>query len=103
MHYLVTEKGGELVGVVGYVVMADMLREELQFVVESVYVRPEHRRRGLFSKMYGRLVELAKAHPLAGGVTLYVEKENAGAKKTYEKMGMADSGVPLFERDLTLL
>ena len=54
---------------------------------QSVYVRPEHRRAGIFRKMY----EFVKKKAIEAGIPglrLYVEKENTRAQQTYETLGM---------------
>ncbi len=41
-------------------------------MIESVYVVPAHRRKGLFSRLYAKLIEKAKAQPLVSSLILYV-------------------------------
>jgi GNAT superfamily N-acetyltransferase len=55
--------------------------------IESVYVHPDHRGRGVFGTLYRYVAELARTEAVVA-LRLYVEKENANAKKTYEKLGM---------------
>jgi len=54
---------------------------------QSVYVVPEYRRSGIFRKMYDYIKREA-LNDKAGGLRLYVEKDNIRAQKTYEAMGM---------------
>jgi len=50
-------------------------------VVQSVFVMPEFRRQGIFSKMYNHIRELAEEQDVAG-LRLYVEtKKYKGARK----------------------
>ncbi len=65
--------------------------------IHSVYVRPEHRRKGAFSELYRRLKELVQASEDIRGLRLYVDHRNAGAKKTYESLGMNGDHYALFE------
>ena len=65
--------------------------------IQSVYVSPDHRGKGLFSKLYHRVIELAK-EAKAMYVRLYVETENEVAQRTYEKLGM--KRMPYFMYDV---
>lgn len=56
--------------------------------VQSVYVVPEHRRRGLFRMMYEHLKEIVLKSDYYQGIRLYVETENTNAMATYRTMGM---------------
>ena len=47
--------------------------------IQSVYVVPEARKKGVFRSLYNKVVEGAKANPEVKCVRLYVEKENLSA------------------------
>ena len=64
--------------------------------LQSVYVIPEFRRRGVFRKMYGHIKAEAEKQN-AAGLRLYVETNNAVAKKTYEAIGMKSEHYRLYE------
>lgn len=68
--------------------------------IQSVYVAPEHRRFGVFAALYRYVHGLAAAAPGVCGLRLYVEKENAIARQTYEALGMRDAGYFMFEAPL---
>ena len=55
--------------------------------IQSVYVHPDFRRRGLFRLRYQHAATLAKQQG-AAGLRLYVEKENTDAQRTYASLGM---------------
>lgn len=55
--------------------------------VQSVYVHPDFRRRGLFRRLYQYVADLARQQG-AAGVRLYVERDNADAQRTYVSLGM---------------
>ncbi len=55
--------------------------------IQSVYVTPEARRRGVFRALYVE-VETRAAAAEAVGLRLYVETENAQAQATYTNLGM---------------
>lgn len=56
--------------------------------IQSVFVRSDYRRRGLFAKMYAYLKHMVETSDNYQGLRLYVEKENANAMATYKKLGM---------------
>ncbi len=65
--------------------------------IQSVYVRPDLRRRGIYRMMYECVQRMAAAEPDVCGFRLYVEKENRPAQKTYAALGMAETDYKLFE------
>lgn len=67
--------------------------------IQSVYVAPEHRRKGVYRGLYRRLEELAAEDGNVRGIRLYVMRENLTAKKTYESLGMHHSEYDLYETE----
>ncbi len=66
--------------------------------IQSVYVHPDFRSRGIFKQLYRHVENLAReAH--ACGLRLYVERENKSAQEVYRRLGMADAGYAVFETD----
>ncbi|SJZ99117.1 GNAT family N-acetyltransferase [Novilysobacter spongiicola] len=65
--------------------------------IQSVYVAPSHRRRGVFAALYRYVEQLAREAPGVIGLRLYVERDNGTAQRTYGAMGMADAGYRIFE------
>jgi len=65
--------------------------------IQSVYVKPQWRRRGVYRKLYQHVKTLALAQGSVRGFRLYVEKENHIAQQTYANLGMQDSGYLLYE------
>jgi GNAT superfamily N-acetyltransferase len=63
---------------------------------QSVFVLPEFRRQGIFSKMYNHIRELAEEQDVAG-LRLYVETKNTRAQKTYEALGMSSGHYAFYE------
>jgi GNAT superfamily N-acetyltransferase len=63
---------------------------------QSVYVLPEHRRTGVFRKMYSFIKDEADKNMVAG-LRLYVESNNIRAKKTYEALGMSSEHYTMYE------
>lgn len=67
--------------------------------IQSVYVAPEHRRRGVFGALYGELEGRARATPGVIGLRLYVERDNARAMATYHALGMRETPYRVFETE----
>jgi GNAT superfamily N-acetyltransferase len=63
---------------------------------QSVYVLPEFRRKGVFSKMYDFVRRRTDSRG-AAGLRLYVESNNAAARRTYESMGMNSEHYTMYE------
>lgn len=65
--------------------------------IQSVYVVPEERGKKIFSGLYRHVKELTTKDESIRGLRLYVEKENASAKKVYHALGMSGEHYDLFE------
>ena len=67
--------------------------------IQSVYVEPNHRRKGVYRALYDYILTLARADKEVCGLRLYVERENISAQRTYEFLGMVDAGYRMYEVD----
>ncbi len=67
--------------------------------IQSVYVRPEYRRRGVYRALHEHVRNAARADPESCGLRLYVERENSGAQATYVEMGMVETHYRLYEEE----
>jgi ribosomal protein S18 acetylase RimI-like enzyme len=65
--------------------------------IQSVYVLPEFRRRGLYRLLYEQVRELARGSHDVCGFRLYVEKDNTTAQATYRNLGMEETDYRLYE------
>ena len=65
--------------------------------IQSVYVHPDYRKKGIFKKLYNYIKEMIKNDPTVCGIRLYVEKENAPALNTYQKLGMKENQYKFYE------
>lgn len=70
--------------------------------IQSVYVDPAWRRRGVFRRMHGEVVSQAKADPKVCGVRLYVEQDNRTAETVYQRVGLTRSAYRVYEKDFVL-
>lgn len=68
--------------------------------IQSVYVKPEYRKIGVFRTMYATL----KASAIRNGISeirLYVDKTNHRAQNVYKQTGMHESHYLMYEERLT--
>ena len=65
--------------------------------IQSVYVKKEYRRQGLYSEMYRFVKSEAGKRSDVRGFRLYVEKDNLSAQKAYETLGMERTHYVLYE------
>mgnify|MGYP006305574163 FL=1 len=72
-------------------------RNGIVWWLQSVYVRPEHRRRGVFRAIYTHLRQLVESDDRLRGLRLYVEKGNALAQEVYRSLGMHGDHYATFE------
>lgn len=67
--------------------------------VQSVYVKPEYRKHGVYRAMYATLKDEAKASNVSQ-IRLYVDKTNHPAQIVYHQLGMHESHYLMFEENL---
>jgi predicted GNAT family acetyltransferase len=65
--------------------------------IQSVYVLPEFRNRGVFKFMYSELKNYVNINDSITGLRLYVDKTNTKAQAVYEKVGMSKEHYELYE------
>jgi ribosomal protein S18 acetylase RimI-like enzyme len=95
--YLVAEAQGEVAGCLLVTTEWSDWRNGRFWWIQSVYVRPEWRRRGVFRALYEHVSRTASAQADVCGLRLYVEHENRGAQATYRSLGMVQTDYQLFE------
>jgi GNAT superfamily N-acetyltransferase len=65
--------------------------------IQSVYVTPSHRRKGVYRALYDYVYTLAEQAEEVCGIRLYVEQDNTIAQHTYEHLGMRDAHYRVME------
>lgn len=65
--------------------------------IQSVYVRPSFRRRGVYRSLYRHVTDCAGRARNVCGLRLYVERENRVAQQTYAALGMRETRYKVFE------
>lgn len=66
--------------------------------IQSVYVRAEARRQGVFRALYHHIHRAACQDSQVIGLRLYVEHQNHRAQQTYESLSMKPAGYRVYER-----
>ena len=95
--YVVAESEGRVVGALLITKEWSDWRNGTFWWIQSVYVRPEARRQGVYKTLYRHVQDLASNDPGVCGFRLYVERENARAQETYRALGMKQTHYLVFE------
>jgi predicted GNAT family acetyltransferase len=72
-------------------------RNGLVLWIQSVYVLPGYRGKGVYKSMYHHLKSKVESNSELLGLRLYVEKDNKNAQKVYSKLGMDGEHYQMFE------
>jgi ribosomal protein S18 acetylase RimI-like enzyme len=95
--YLVAELNREIAGALMVTSEWSDWRNGFFWWIQSVYVRPEFRRSGVYRSLHEHLRQLANSEPGVCGLRLYVERENSRAQATYSRLGMHETHYLLYE------
>jgi ribosomal protein S18 acetylase RimI-like enzyme len=96
--YFVAEDGGTVVGQLMVTYEWSDWRNGWIWWVQSVYVRPDYRRRGVFRALYRHVHQAAVAERGVVGLRLYVEQDNHRAQEVYRRLGMERTRYFVLER-----
>jgi ribosomal protein S18 acetylase RimI-like enzyme len=96
--YFLAEDNGILLGQMGVTYEWSDWRNGWFWWIQSVYVRPEARRRGVFRAIYEHIQETARNKPEVIGLRLYVEEANNAAQQTYYRMGLERTAYFVLEK-----
>lgn len=97
-RYFVAELDAQVVGQVSLTWEWSDWRNGWWWWLQSVYVRAEARRRGVFRALCEHVAELARADPTVYGLRLYVERDNHAARACYERQGFGPIPFLLYQR-----
>ena len=98
--YVVAESGQEIVGALLVTYEWSDWRNGRIWWIQSVYVRPEHRRRGVYRALHEFVRDRARRTDGVVGLRLYVERENAAAQRAYAALGMSRTPYLVYEEAL---
>ncbi len=99
------QKGKYYVATENDVIVASMLityewsdwRNNWVYWLQSVYVLPEKRGKGIFKQMYDYILKQINENNEVAGLRLYVDMTNSAARKVYVKLGMDGDHYQVFE------
>ncbi|MFT5235562.1 MAG: ribosomal protein S18 acetylase RimI-like enzyme, partial [Shewanella sp.] len=95
--YLVAEVDGEIAGSLMVTFEWSDWRAKNYYWIQSVYIRPENRRQGIYAKLYEAVKKRAAENGGAASFRLYVEQDNTKAQSTYSALGMEKSYYQMYE------
>lgn len=98
MTYFLAEEGGEVVGQMAVTREWSDWRNGWFWWVQSVYVRRESRRQGVFRTLFQQVEQAARRTPSVIGIRLYVDHDNLGALEVYARLGLARTDYMLLEK-----
>jgi GNAT superfamily N-acetyltransferase len=95
--YVVAEADGRVIGSLLVTKEWSDWRNGDFWWIQSVYVREDWRRKGVYKALYRHIQQLAAQDPAVCGFRLYVERDNACAQETYRALGMKQTHYLVFE------
>ncbi|HEX7153525.1 MAG TPA: GNAT family N-acetyltransferase [Thermoanaerobaculia bacterium] len=64
--------------------------------IQSVYVHPDYRKRGIYAGLYEHVKRIVEASDVRG-IRLYVDRRNTAAQEVYRRLGMNGEHYQVFE------
>ena len=65
--------------------------------IQSVYVDPQYRKRGIYGLLYKHVKALVADDTMLKGIRLYVDESNIAAQEVYARLGMNGEHYRVFE------
>ncbi len=97
-RYFVAVIDGQVVGQTAHTFEWSDWRNGELWWIQSVYVHPDFRSKGVFRALFMHIKELAEADIDCCGIRLYMERENETARESYRRLGFNETGYVVFER-----
>jgi GNAT superfamily N-acetyltransferase len=95
--YYIAEKKGKIIGSLLTTYEWSDWRNGTVLWIQSVFILPEFRRKGVYSRMYRFIKNIVLDDESLNGIRLYADKDNKIAHKTYQKLGMSPDHYVTFE------
>jgi len=96
--YFVAEHNGQVVGQLLITYEWSDWRNGWFWWLQSVYVHPDHRQRGVLRRLVDHVLELARTgNRQVIGLRLYVESGNRVAQEVYRRLGFQPTGYKVLE------
>lgn len=97
--YLVARAGGKPIGSLMLTREWSDWNNQWYWWIQSVYVMPEYRKKGVYKAMYATLKQMARENGVAQ-IRLYADKTNLSAQQVYRHLGMEESHYLMFEETI---
>jgi ribosomal protein S18 acetylase RimI-like enzyme len=97
-RYFLAVENGTVLGQMGITYEWSDWRNGWFWWIQSVYVRREFRRRGVFKAIFEHIQQRARSEPTVIGLRLYVDDANHAAQETYRRLGMERTGYFVLEK-----
>ncbi len=94
-RYFVAEAEGRVVASLLITYEWSDWRNGVVWWIQSVYVGPEYRKRGVYAGLYSHVKQTADAS--VKGIRLYVDRRNKPAQEVYRRLGMDGDHYLVFE------
>ena len=95
--YLVAENEGKVIASLLLTYEWSDWRNSVVLWIQSVFVVPEMRGKGVFKNLYTFVRKIATDDKSVSGIRLYVDKSNGKAMQVYNKVGMNGEHYSVFE------
>ena len=99
-HYFVAESDGNVIGQTMITYEWSDWRNGVIWWLQSIYVKPDYRKQGVFKAIFHHIETLAKNDPQIKALRLYVMKNNQSGKSSYKKLGMNDSNYIGYDKEI---
>ncbi len=96
--YFVAELDGKVVGQAMVTTEWSDWRNGVMWWIQSVYVHPAYRKRGVFQSIFKHIESLAADKAEVKALRLYVMRDNQAGRNAYQNLGMGDSGYVVYEK-----
>ncbi len=97
--YYLAECDGKVVGQLLITLEWTDWRDGWFWWIQSVYVAPGARRRGVYRALHEHVETAARQEEDVRGIRLYADNDNTSAQRVYEQMGMVRAHYTMFETD----
>ena len=97
LYFVAVDAAGALLGQIMVTYEWTDWRNGWLWWIQSVYVTPTARRRGVYRQLFEHVRNLARTRGDVRGLNLYVHHANTPAMQCYERLGMSRAAYQIYE------
>jgi len=97
IYYVAVDENDDVLGCLMTTTEFSEWRNGTVIWIQSVYVKQEARKRGIFKALYAHIKQMVEKDPELMGIRLYVEGHNINAQRVYINMGMNSDHYKMYE------